>query len=245
MTPLGIFLEPRIFAQKLVWSTPARAWLWPLKVQRIGRKVTIVRRELLKEKYDLIVDGFPRSGNSSIAAGLGIRHPELRIRTHCHQAIHVIQAVKHHRKRAVVLLRHPIGAIPSAARHQKWSLFGATARYCAYYESLLPYLSDVLVVDFSLVEQRVIDGIAEISSRSGLRSVNGANPVTIENLRDAVLRLPWGHQDSTSSWPSVSRELLTQSLVSQFEANSDLLNRSLRAWTAIRDRSLKAGTLIR
>jgi len=244
MTPLSIVLESRIFAKGLVWSTPALAWLWPLKVQRIGRKVSMTRRKLLIENYDLIVDGFPRSGSSSIAAGLGIRHPELRIRTHCHQAIHVIQAVKHHRKRAVVLLRHPIGAIPSAARHQNWSLVGATAHYCAYYESLLTYLSDILVVDFSLVEQRLIDGIAEVSSRSGLSSVNGANPVTIQNIRDEVLRLPWGHQDSTSSWPSVSRKLLTQSLVSQFEASPDLLNRSLRVWTAIRDRSLMAGTLI-
>lgn len=236
--------EILITAMTQLWRWPSVGYLTPFKLQRCNGRWRWSMRALIRNDYELIVDGFHRSGTSSLAVGLSTLDPELRIRSHCHQAIHVIQAITHHHRGAVVLIRNPLEAIPSAARHLNCSLRLATARYCAYYESLLSHVGKLLVIPFDVLTSDLPATLDAVSARLDLEQVAGKRDELMRDIEAGVTQLPWGNSEATSSWPSQNRELMTRPLRSQFNGCEKLTRRSLSVWTSFLAASKQAGSLL-
>jgi len=74
---------------------------------RRGRNRTIVDR-----RSNLLVEGFPRSGNTYVVAWLTLARPTLRIASHVHHAAHVRRA-QQLGVPALIVMRHPRDAVLS------------------------------------------------------------------------------------------------------------------------------------
>ncbi len=125
-------------------------------------------RSLVTRGHHLMIEGYPRSGNSFASRAFsysnGWRGPHLA--THAHSPAHVILALKYNVP-AMVLIRDPVQSISSLIAHgfrgnaEKFAaqpvsylqyLVGeSTQRYVRFYERLLPYREDVLRVTFDEV----------------------------------------------------------------------------------------------
>lgn len=226
------------YALRQVWSRPRLAWLQPFKLDARDGRVRIRVRQLLQSDYDIVVDGYPRSGTSLTAAALGVVLPQMRIRSHCHQPTHVLQALRHHRRPAVVLLRDPQEAVPSAARHYGWTLEEASIRFCAYYRALTPFVADLLIVPFPAATGRLDEVIATLCRRLGMPSAQAGGTSLLEQASERVRSLPWGASEATVSLPSAARDAATTDRRARFLGSAGLV----RMTGAARDEFMRAGS---
>jgi hypothetical protein len=237
-------IQAQSFALRQVWSRPQLAWLQPLKLDsRHGRRRVRVR-QLLQSNYDLLVDGFPRSGTSLTAAAIGEALPDISVRSHCHQPTHVLQAILHHRRPAVVLVRDPTDAVPSAARHYGWTLERSAARYCAYYRALIPHAANLLIVPFPAATgclEEVIQGVLRRLGRPSACAFGGDLPA---KAAERVRSLPWGASEATVSLPSAARNAATSGLRAKFLDSAGLVSITCAAHDDFTRAGRSSGTIV-
>lgn len=114
---------------------------------------------------DLVIEGFSRSANSfAVSAFRMAQDRAVSIATHLHQPCNVIRGIRL-RKPVMLLIRDPISAVISLKslyiekrqrRVSSSTLFTPSFKdlftwYTLFYESLLPYRNDVLVLRFEQV----------------------------------------------------------------------------------------------
>jgi hypothetical protein len=109
----------------------------------------------LKRGTEIVIEGFPRSGNSFAVAAFRIAQGRpVAIGHHLHAPGHVIAAVKA-RIPVLVVIRDPGIAVPEfAASKPNLSLRRIAAGYVRFHEPLLPYRSAFVISNF---EQVTID----------------------------------------------------------------------------------------
>jgi hypothetical protein len=135
-------------------------WHRPLLYQAIQKLRS--RGDLLDPNYDLLLDGFPRSGNTF--ASLMIEESQqsrLKVVTHRHTPPPFLHAVKIG-KPACLTLRRPFDAITSWVIYTNRPIRSVIQYYLDFHQILLPYRSKFLIVpffilteDFSLVLQLI------------------------------------------------------------------------------------------
>jgi hypothetical protein len=110
------------------------------------------RDEAVHPHTDVVVEGFPRSGNTFAALALQIAQPSpLTIAHHLHAPANVLGAVRD-RIPALLLIREPDDTVLSEVqREQPVSMSTVLAAYCRFYESLMPHTTDVVVGEFGEV----------------------------------------------------------------------------------------------
>lgn len=97
---------------------------------------------------DLLIDGFPRSGNSYLVSWIGRANPQLRIASHMHSIAHVHAAVRR-RVPTVVVVRRPEEAIASLAVYAPQSpLERHIARYRRFHRGMRKLADAVLISPF-------------------------------------------------------------------------------------------------
>ena len=101
---------------------------------------------------EIVIEGFPRSGNSFAVAAFRLAQPgEPRIAHHLHVPAQVITAVRRGIP-ALVLIRPPEDAVVSLViRHPEMPLRDGFRDYVAFYRPLLANADGVVVADFSEV----------------------------------------------------------------------------------------------
>lgn len=102
---------------------------------------------------DLVIEGYPRSGNSfsEVAFRWSQRPNQVRLAHHIHQPAQIIQAVRWGVP-AIVLIRQPEDAILSYSIYQPENSLRQSIRYYnRFYRSLLPYLNQCVVATFDQV----------------------------------------------------------------------------------------------
>jgi len=192
--------------QAYIWKRPELVWLAPFaRASKNAKSIPWVLRDLCLSNYDLIVDGYPRSGNSFLAMALRVVHPELAVRCHCHKPTHIIQALRH-KKPTCVIIREPIDAIASAIVHFRWSLAQAIEVYINYYKVLLPYRARLVVAPFHTIISDLPKVFTAINSRFG----TSLRPPLFdqafqERVFNEVRALNWGHDPLWVSLPSSER----------------------------------------
>jgi hypothetical protein len=125
------------------------------------------RSRAIDEETDVVVEGFPRSGNTF--ATFALRHADrhLRVVSHVHHPNQVVLAVRRGLP-TILVVREPVPTLASyliAGPHGRAR--GVLEEYVAYHRELLPYLPDVLVVDFAQLSTDMGLVIDRLNARYG------------------------------------------------------------------------------
>jgi hypothetical protein len=118
---------------------------------------------LVRRNTDLVLEGFPRSGNSfSVFAFMNAGAGDMNIAHHVHSPSQVISAARY-KIPAVLLIREPKAAaaagIAKIATHSAGDLLRA---YSIYYRTLLPLRENFVIAPFDTLTSdvgRVIDAV--------------------------------------------------------------------------------------
>lgn len=105
---------------------------------------------LVGKDTDIVIEGFPRSGNTfSVAAFEWAQERTFKIAHHLHASAQLIWAVNHGIP-AVALIREPESAVISLViREPHLSLDTALREYVRFYNSLLPFKNKILTSNFN------------------------------------------------------------------------------------------------
>jgi len=121
----------------------------PLFLPLLLRLTPLGLSRQITDKTELIVEGFPRSGNTFTVFVLqDVAQNQLRLSSHVHHPSQVKLAVQLGLP-AILVVREPIGALASYltyGRHGRPA--DVLKEYYAYYQELIPYADRVLVLNF-------------------------------------------------------------------------------------------------
>lgn len=109
-------------------------------------------RSLINESTDLLLEGFPRSGNTYLLSWLTLANPNLRVASHLHSVSHARVALRQGVP-VVILLRPPKEALASEylnrlGRNESISLRNLLYRYRHFYSQAIRYADDVVFSPF-------------------------------------------------------------------------------------------------
>lgn len=107
---------------------------------------------LVNHNTDIVIEGFPRSGNTFAVAAFTLAQPNpMVIARHTHKVAQIIVAVRRQIP-TLVIIREPIEAVTSLViRQQHLSLEIALKSYIRYYSHIMPYQYGFVVADFNEV----------------------------------------------------------------------------------------------
>ena len=183
------------------------------------------RRWVLGGTYDLLVDGFPRCGNSYTAAAFKLSQPNKHVRSHGHHPAFVVDAIRSE-KPVCLVIREPKMAVTSLIIHRRCSFFGALDWYCRYYSAVLPFLNRVEVVEFSEVLTRFPDIIRRINNRYNIQlDIPIADKDFHIHVKEFVEQLPWAGDPFTISLPNRNRRALQQRILRAIQYRPQLNRR--------------------
>lgn len=105
---------------------------------------------LLNEKTDLVIEGFPRSGNSYLLAFIQVvSKKKLKISSHTHKISNIFNSIKKNLK-LIILIRDPINTIVSnyIYYNKNKDINHLLRLYLSYYESLLKIQRNKKIIFF-------------------------------------------------------------------------------------------------
>ena len=127
----------------------------------------------LTDESELLIDGYPSSGNSYVRAWIHFANPAARIASHEHAPAVVTAAVRRGIP-TIVPFREPVDAITSLltrfARFRVTPPYGARRLlrwYVRYHEGVLAHRGDVLLVPFEAATADLTPAIEAINARFG------------------------------------------------------------------------------
>jgi len=119
-------------------------------------------RQVVSEKTDIVIEGFPRSGNSFAVVSLKrSQNKPISVASHLHVAAQLVRA-KRLNKPLVLLIREPLAAVSSLVIRDPVGINLALRYYIQYYRSALKAIDYPVVVEFSEMIQcypRVIQSV--------------------------------------------------------------------------------------
>ncbi len=126
------------------------------------------RHKTLDDRTDLVIEGFPRSGNTFAVAAFQMAQPgPVRVGHHLHAPAHVIAAARAGVP-CLVLIRDPDDAVVSEAiRLPNVGIGPALARYCRFYSRILPHRGGYVVAGFDEITTDFGSTISRLNERFG------------------------------------------------------------------------------
>jgi len=193
---------------------------------------------IVKKDTDLVVEGFPRSGNTFAVAAFMLSQPHpLRMAHHLHVPAQIIYAIRHNIP-TLVLVRRPDDAVLSLVLRESFiSLRQGLRAYIRFYRRVTPYLSKCVVASFD----DVTTDFGQVIHR--LKEKYGTNFVPFEHSEDNVNRCfalveKMDRQDrkrpvvteTTVARPSKVREGMKKRLVEELGKESVLLEQAFAVY---------------
>ena len=212
---------------------------WPrlyIEVQKLRHRKKIDR--IVTRQHALMIEGFPRSGNSFAVQAFKQANPELvgRIATHLHTSAHIIRATQLGVP-GMVLVRDPTAAVTSmvalgtqtgrldlsgASHSNKDALIAqVTRRYTAFHENLLDLSDRLMIVRFEDVTTDFGAVIDALNQRFGTRFSS------FEHTSEAVAEIFKRPQKRGKIHlsPNAFRDEIKQSLSAHYAAPENAKNR--------------------
>lgn len=128
-------------------STVPMLYLWPAQFLKGNRVVS--------RRTNLVIEGFPRSGNSYAEAAIRLSQTEsLLVAHHCHAAAQIVAAVKWDIP-TLVIIREPLDACRSLRMYEP-ELFGVEdcfREYRIFYEIIEPFRERYVLASFETVTE--------------------------------------------------------------------------------------------
>jgi hypothetical protein len=117
---------------------------------------------------DLVIDGYPRSGNTFALIAFNLAQPgELRVGHHLHAPAQVIRSVKENIP-TLVLIRQPVDAVISFLLYERFpSIQQALRDYIRYYTKIMPYREGFVIARFEEVTEDFGPVIRRVNSHFG------------------------------------------------------------------------------
>jgi hypothetical protein len=116
---------------------------------------------------DLVVAGYPAAGNTFAREAMLHANPGLRIASHVHSWTQVAQAVRLGLP-TLLLVRDPTSAVSSVlVRFPDCKVTRELKNFSRFYRRALPFVGQVVVVDFDAVTSRFGDVVHELNRRFG------------------------------------------------------------------------------
>ena len=105
------------------------------------------RKNIVDENTDLLIDGYPRSGNTYCFAKFKFLNPKLNIASHRHEFGHIYSALKR-KIPVVVVVRDPLDSISSFIVRESVSTSFALRYYIYFYNKVLVNIKNIILLDF-------------------------------------------------------------------------------------------------
>ena len=150
------------FARELIGDNPI---FLPLLLRATPKGLS----RTLTPDTDLVVEGYPRSGNTFAVTALEFANPDAVIKSHAHFPAQVRAAVARNLP-TMICVRRPVDSVASlliAFPHIRIS--AALREYIHHHREMLKVADDVLVVPFETITSDLTSVIDEIEARWGLR----------------------------------------------------------------------------
>lgn len=123
------------------------------------------KKILVRANTDLMIEGFPRSGNTYTVWAFQLANPKLRFANHMHSAAHVRLAVLAN-KPTLVLIREPEAAVRSLLlRRDDMTFFNALEDYIDFYCGIEALLPKLLLVRFESATENIASVVAAVNKR--------------------------------------------------------------------------------
>jgi len=135
-----------------------RNWTWKFPYvyylfQAINGGLTRKDKALTVKETDIVIEGFPRCGNTFVHEAFEFSQKEtVNIAHHFHAPPSIVRAVNAN-KPAILLLRNPIDCVVSLILRQPNILISdAIQSYIDFHTVLLPWRDDVVIADFDDIQ---------------------------------------------------------------------------------------------
>jgi len=206
-------LKRLLFVVQSILSTNPTIYMFLYKL--FGKN----NRLLVNSDTQIVIEGFPRSGNTfSVVALEWAQDRKLNIAHHLHAATQIIWAVNNNIP-AVALIRKPVDAVASLVIREPCITIGAGLReYIRFYQAILPYKKDLLVVEFEQVISDYGESIMKMNEKFSTDfSFFEHNSENVKKVFELVQQ--YSIEESTSNTldekkvarPSVDRKLQAES----------------------------------
>lgn len=183
------------FTRNLRWRAWQRLGAHPRYLEVARRRP---RRAALDARTELLIDGFPRTGNTFAVVAFQTAQPRpVRVAHHLHTSGHVIAAVRRGVP-ALVLIREPEATVVST---MMWwphvRARDALAAYARFYARVLPLREACVFADFREVTTDFRTVVERINARYGTDFVPFAHTeANVEHcyrlIEERSARAPWG-----------------------------------------------------
>lgn len=224
----GILTRARFEARHLLSSHPGL--FLPLMRRRPSHQGKVI-----DDRTDIVIEGFPRSGNTFAAAAFEMSQPRpVRIARHLHAPAHVIEGIRRGLPVIVVVRRPDEAVVSEVIRHPELSLSQALRHYTAFHRRLLSHRHQFVIARFEQVTSDFGVVIEEVNARFGTDFATfDHTPQTVERVFarvDEMDRQDTGQRAAdpaaTTARPTSSREVVKAQLRDRLE--SPRLRSSLR-----------------
>jgi hypothetical protein len=174
------------------------------------------RHTLASHRSEIVVDGFPRSGNTyAVSALMAAQSHETRIARHVHLPVQ-FELAKKYAIPAVLLVRHPVDAAVSLLiREPALSPEHVMRRYVIFHEQMEEFRASVVVGTFRQVVEDPYSIYRKVNHRFGTRfATPRLTPALEARIRELVLALDeqdrrgLGSGARTAGVPNAEREAM-------------------------------------
>jgi hypothetical protein len=139
-------------------GTRVRGWRWQARARMSQRSPYLVlarkryARALATSDTELVIDGFPRSGNTFAVVAFQLAQPSpTRVSHHIHSTANILAAIKRGTP-VVATVRRPQEAVLSCVIREPYvSISQALNAYIAFYARLQPWHDRIVVADFGQI----------------------------------------------------------------------------------------------
>jgi len=193
--------------------------------------------KIVTRETDLVVEAFPRSGNTFTVTALQHSQPRrLNIAHHCHAPAQLIRAVRLH-KPALLIVRQPKDAVLSfVLRHPGISMELGLKSWLHFHRSLLPCTEGMMVATFDQVTNDLGAVVNRINERFGTTFSSfehtAANEAAIFGAIEARNKKRFGHKEVDEmgvARPSGERAARKAALEEHWQADHLRLHREAAA----------------
>lgn len=202
------------------------------------------RHRRITRKTDLLIEAYPRSGNTYAEAAFRFANgDEIRLAHHLH-SIRSVQLAAKYGTPALLLIRHPRAVLGSYLQfNSRYTAEDICKGYVEYHEKLLPYFAHLVVSDFPATTGDFGSVIKQVNARFGttftpyVRTAENEEAVR-RMIENAGAEHPTQNYENAVSRPSSARRTADEVIAGLDQSVRPLLDRAVETYERMKRKSL-------
>lgn len=196
-------------------------------------------KKIATENVDIVIDGYPRSGNTFAAVAMQLsQKSEIKIAHHYHTNGQITRGINLG-KPVVLLIRNPVDAVASYCIRERKCASEALEEYCGLYSPIIQLSRRCVIAEFDRVTSSFDSIILEVNERFGCAFDvpvfdKEFSERCIELIEKNNARVNRGVIDESKiARPSDKRASAREALFSDIQRQKEKLNRAKKIYEAI------------